>query len=138
MNQPRIARQKGHERPDTGRNLSKTLLVLGAVFVIWAGQAKAQESLGDLVAEGGFDWMIGRWVTTTDEGERLQLIYRWGLDKHLAIIQLKAPDYEYRGMVFYVPTEDKVVQVGVDNRGGTGKGVWEPDGNKAVVKINQK
>jgi len=100
-----------------------------------AGQARAQQTLGDLVEEAGLNWMIGSWVTTTDEGEKIQLIYKWELDKHLVTIQVKMPDYEYRGMIFYVPAKEQVVQVAVDNRGGSGKGVWEPDGDKAVMKI---
>lgn len=135
MNQPRIVRHKRTEQLKSGRNLRKTLLVLGAVLAIWAGQARAQQTLGDLVEEAGLNWMIGRWVTTTDEGDEIQLIYRWQLDKHLATIQLRTPDFEYYGMIFYVPAKEEIVQVGADNRGGSGKGLWEPDGDKAIMKI---
>ena len=135
MNQPRIPRQKTNEKCTSGRNLRKTLLLLGAIFVVWAGQANAQQSLGDLVTEAGLDWMIGRWVAKTDEGDKLQLTYRWQIEKHLVTILLKTPDFQYHGMIFYVPAKEEVVQVGVDNRGGSGKGVWEPDGDKAIMKI---
>jgi len=135
MTKPAIATQKTNGQSKPRANLSKTLLLLATVCVICAGQVSAQQSLGDLVAEGGFDWMIGRWTTTTDEGEKIQLIYRWQLDKHLVTMQLKTPEFEYHGMIFYVPAKDQVVQVGVDNRGGSGKGLWEPDGDKAVMKV---
>jgi hypothetical protein len=49
-------------------------------------------------------------------------------------MRLKFSDNEYRAMIFYKPTEDQVVQITVDNKGGTGKGIWEPDGDKAVLK----
>jgi hypothetical protein len=49
-------------------------------------------------------------------------------------VYFKIGSYESRGMIFYVPTEDKIVQIGADNLGGSGKGTWEPDGNKAVHK----
>ncbi len=47
---------------------------------------------------------------------------------------LKFADNEYRSMIFYKAAEDQVVQITVDNQGGTGKGIWEPDGDKAVLK----
>jgi hypothetical protein len=94
----------------------------------------AQQRLGDLVTEGGFDWIIGAWTATTDEGDKIDVTYKWELDKHMLSVHLKLPAYEYRGMIFYVPAEDKIIQVGVDNRGGNGKGLWEAEGNKAVHK----
>jgi len=49
-------------------------------------------------------------------------------------MNLKIPDNEFRAMIFYKPTEDQVVQVTVDKKGGTGKGIWEPQGDKAILK----
>ena len=122
MNQPKTAR------------LRNTLLVLAAVLVILATGAKAQQKLGDLVTEGGFDWMIGKWVGETDEGQRIEVVYKWELNKHMVSVHYKGDDFEYRGMILYMAAEDKVVQIGIDNRGSTSKGEWEADGDKAVVK----
>ena len=105
---------------------------LAAGLVVFTSGAMAQNKLGDLVTEGGFDWIIGAWTATTDEGDKIDVTYRWELDKHMLSVHLKWPTYEYRGMIFHVPAEDKVAQVGVDNRGGNGKGIWEAEGNKAV------
>jgi len=115
-------------------NLRNTVLAVAAIFVILADGASAQQKLGDLVTEGSFDWMIGKWQATTDQGDKVELVYKWELDKHLVTIHLKWPNYEYRGMIFYVPTEEKIVQIGADNQGGSGKGIWDADGNKAVLK----
>jgi len=38
-------------------------------------------------------------------------------------------------MIFYVAAEDKVIQIGVDNRGGSSRGAWEAEGDKAIHKI---
>jgi len=122
MNRPEFSKPK------------KTLLALAAILIILAAGAKAQEKLGDFVTEGGFDWMMGRWEATSDQGDKVELVYKLELDKHLATIQLKWPNYEYRGMIFYKPTEDKIVQIGVDIQGGNGKGTWDADGNKVVLK----
>ncbi len=111
-----------------------TLLAVAVVLVILAAGASAQQKLGDLVTEGGLDWMMGKWVAETDDGQELQIIYKWELDKHLLTVYLKIGMYESRGMIFYVPTEEKIVQIGVDNQGGSNTGTWEADGNKAVNK----
>ncbi len=115
-------------------NLRSILPVLAAVLVVLTAGAKAQQSLGDLVAQGGFEWMMGRWTATTDEGDKMLLEYKLELNKHLVTVHLKWPDNEYRGIIFYDVPKDQVVQVGVDGQGGNGKGAWEPMGDKAVLK----
>jgi len=81
--------------------LRNTLLLLAAVLVILAAGVRAQQKLGDLVTEGGFNWMIGKWMAESDQGDKIYLVYKWELDKHLVTINLKWPNYEYRGMIFY-------------------------------------
>lgn len=112
----------------------RTFLLLAAGLVIWTSAAAAQEKLGDLVEEAGFNWMIGRWTATTGDGQEIEMTYRWGLDRYLAIVDFKMGEYAYRGMIFYVPAEQKVVEVGVDNRGGTAKGTWDMEAGKAISK----
>jgi len=126
MNQPKTARLH--------MSLKNTLLALAIVLAILATGARAQQSLGGIVKEYGFDWIIGRWVATTEEGDKIQIEYKWQLDRHLITVHLKWTDYEYQGMIFYRPAEDDVVQIGVDSRGGSGKGTWYVEGNKAIIK----
>jgi len=115
-------------------NLRNTVLALAAILVIATTGANAQQKLGDFVSEGGFDWIIGNWEATSDQGDKIELVYKWELEKHMVTMLLKWPNNEYRAMIFYKPAEDKIVQVTVDNQGGTGKGTWEPDSDKAVLK----
>ena len=115
-------------------NLRNTILAIATILLIATTGASAQQKLGDLVAEGGFDWMIGKWEANSDEGDKIELVYKWELDKHMVSMHLKWPDNEYRAMIFYNAVEDKIVQITVDNQGGTGKGTWEPTGNKAILK----
>ena len=127
MNQPRTA----------GLNMSLRNFFLATAIglVIWASGAAAQESLGEFVKEYGVDWMIGRWVATTSEGDKIETLYQWQLDKHLVTMSFKGGGLEARGMIFYSPSADEVVQVGVDNKGGSNSGVWEVEADKAVAKI---
>lgn len=120
-----------------GANISiRTILPVMAVgLVVWASAAAAQESLGDLVSEAGFDWMIGRWVATTDDGSKIQAVYQWQLNKHLVSMYFKMGEWEGRGMIFYSPREENVVQVGVDSMGGSNKGIWYPEGDRAVARL---
>ncbi|MHC4639233.1 MAG: hypothetical protein ACYTFW_23245 [Planctomycetota bacterium] len=127
MNQLRTAEPK--------ISLRKTLLTLAASLFIWNSGAAAQEKLGDLVAEAGLDWMIGRWVAATNEGQEIQTIYKWELDKNLVSMSLKMGEFEGRGMIFYSASEGNVVQVGVDNRGGSNKGIWYAEGDKAIARL---
>ena len=126
MNQPKTTA--------TSITLTRILLTLAAGLVIWTSAAAAQEKLGDLVGEAGFNWMIGRWTATTDDGQEIEMTYRWGLDKYMATVDFKMGEYAYRGMIFYSPSEQKIVEIGIDNRGGTAKGSWDMEGEKAVSK----
>lgn len=111
------------------------LPILAAVVVILAAGARAQQSLGELVKEYGLEWMAGRWVATTDQGQKIEAVYRWELNRHLVSTHFKMGEFEGRGMIYYSPTEDQVVQVGVDNRGGSNKGIWYPEGDKLIAKL---
>jgi hypothetical protein len=82
----------------------------------------------------GYDWMIGKWVAMTDDGQELQLVYKWELDKHVVSAHFKMGTYEFQSLIFYVPAKEEVVQIGADNRGGHSKGIWEPSGEKAISK----
>lgn len=127
MNQPKTARLHISVR--------NCLLAVAILLLARSAQAAAQQSLGDIVKEYGFDWLIGKWMTKTDEGQKILITYKWALDKHLVTIDYKGGDYEYRSMIFYVPAADEVVQIGVDNKGGTWKGTWDAEENKGILKI---
>jgi hypothetical protein len=119
-------------------SLTKMFLILAVGLLIWTSTATAQEKLGDLVAEMGFDWLAGRWKATTDDGQEIELSYRWSLDRHLAIVDFKMGEYASHSMIYYDPVEQKIVEVGVDNRGGTGKGTWDMEDEKAVSKSDRR
>ena len=125
MGQLGTARWERSEQRKSETRLRNVLPAVAAVLVILAAGARAQQNLGELVTDYGYDWMIGRWVAETDEGQKFEVLYRWELDKHMISMHFKGGDYEYRGMVFFVPDKEQVVQVGADNTGGSGKGVLE-------------
>jgi len=125
---------KVNERRTAKVSFGKTVLWATAILVIWSGSAVAQQSFRDLAKEYGCDWLAGQWAATTDDGTEIQLVYRWELEGHLLSVDLKMGEYVSRGMIFFVPDEEKVIQVGVDNRGGRSKGTWEEQDGKLVSK----
>jgi hypothetical protein len=115
--------------------LRNTILAGAAVIVILTVGAGGQQQLGELVTMGGFEWLIGDWKTTTDMGVEVRSFYKWGLDRNLITMGFKMGEFEGRGMIYFDPAEGKVVQIGVDNRGGVAKGAWDADGDKAVARL---
>jgi len=115
-------------------SMGKIVLWAMAILFIWAGSAVAQQSLRDIAKEYGSDWLVGRWAATTDDGTEIQLVYRWELNGHLLAADIKMGEYASRGMIFYVPGEEKATAVSVDNRGGRTKGTWEVQDDKLVSK----
>ncbi|MHC4462441.1 MAG: hypothetical protein ACYS6W_01485 [Planctomycetota bacterium] len=126
MNERRTAKAKV--------NLVKTVFLVMAILIICSGWAAAQQSFRDLAKEYGHDWLAGRWTATTGDGSKILLVYKWELNGHLITVDFKMGEYASRGMMFYVPGEEKVVQVGVDNRGGRSKGIWDAQDGKLVSK----
>ncbi len=125
---------KVNERRTAKVSFGKTVLWATAILIIWSGSAVAQQSFRDLAKEYEADWIVGRWAATTDDGTEIQLVYRWELEGHLLSVDFKMGEYVSRGMIFFIPGEEKVIQVGVDNRGGRSKGTWEEQDGKLVSK----
>jgi len=114
------------------RSVFSTVVVVLAIFV---APSIAQETLGDLVASGGYDWIIGRWVASTDDGQKVEFNFDWALDKHVVLNSLLMGDFKYQGIITLSPANQEAVDQGADNRGGVWKGVWSPEGDGLVRKV---
>ena len=115
-------------------NPAKTALLTLAVLIILSGSAMAQQSLRDLAQESGTDWLTGRWAATTDDGTEITLVYRWILDGHAIVVDMKMGEYVSHGMIYYVPDDEKATAISVDNRGGRAKGTWVAQDDKLISK----
>ncbi|MHC4558294.1 MAG: hypothetical protein ACYTFW_16100 [Planctomycetota bacterium] len=113
-------------------NLKSMSLVIAALLVIFAIPVGAQDKLGDLLSEYGYDWMIGNWVATDDDGQRYELEYKWALDRCALIVDVKIGEFKYHGIIMFVPSRQEVIQIGADNMGNTWKGSWSEDYEGAV------
>jgi len=125
---------KVNERRTAKVSLEKVVLWATAILIIGSGSAVAQQNLRDLAKEYGADWLAGRWTAKTNDGTEIQLVYRWELEGHLVTVDFKMGEYASRGMIFYVPDEEKATAVSIDNRGGISKGTWEVQDGKLVSK----
>ena len=115
------------------RSVFSTVVI---ALMAWAAPSVAQEKLGDLVASGGYEWIIGRWVAGTDEGQKVEFNFDWALDKRVVLNSLQMEDFKYQGIITLSPTDQEAVDQGVDSRGGTWKGTWSPDGEGLVRKVD--
>jgi hypothetical protein len=113
----------------------RTSLLIVALVAVGVIPVAAQQKLGDMVDEGGYDWIIGRWAATGDNGEKVEVRYDWALDKHAVLSDIRLGEFRYRGLVTLSPLTGEAVEAGADNRGGTWKGTWSPDGPGLVQRI---
>ncbi|MCL5280143.1 MAG: hypothetical protein M1376_09575 [Planctomycetes bacterium] len=114
------------------RRVFSTVVIVLAGFVT---PGMAQETLGDLVASGGYDWIIGRWVASTEDGQKVEFDFAWALDRHMVLNNLQMGDFKYQGIITLSPIGQEAVDQGVDNRGGFWKGVWSPEGDGLVRRV---
>jgi len=110
-------------------------LVAAALLVACVVPVTAQQKLGDMVAEGGYEWIIGRWVATTDEGQKVEFKYDWVLDKHAVLADVKMAEFNYRGLVMLAPGSEEIFDIGADNRGGLWKGTWSEGQGGLVHRV---
>ncbi len=113
----------------------RTFFISATLIAACVVPVAAQQKLGDMVTEGGYDWIIGRWVAETDNGEKVEVKYDWAIDKHAVLSEISMGDFRYRGLVMLSPTSGEACEAGADNRGGTWKGAWSPDGAGLVQRI---
>jgi hypothetical protein len=114
------------------RSASVMIVVLAAAGL---APAVAQQKLGELVAQGGYDWLIGRWVATSDQGEKVEFRYDWALDKQVVTAETIMGKFKYQGMAMLSPNSYDVLAFGADNRGGVWKGTWSEDAAGLVNRI---
>jgi uncharacterized protein (TIGR03067 family) len=113
-------------------SLRNMCLIVVALSVVSAVPARAQENLEDLVAQYGYDWIIGKWAATGDDGSQVEVEYKWILDKKAMCVNAKIGDFKYHGLIMFVPSREEVVQIGADNMGAMWNGTWSEDYEGAV------
>ena len=124
----------------TGLKSSMTrifLTVTAGIFVLTSA-ASAQETLADVVQQTGCNWLIGKWAGETPEGRKYEIEYKWALENHAISIHFKGFDFEYHGIIFYDANQEEVIQIGVDNNGGNGKGTWFAEYGVATMRSEHK
>jgi hypothetical protein len=114
------------------RRVFSMVVIVGAASCV---SSLAQETLGDLVASGGYDWILGRWVASTDEGQKVEFAFDWALDKHVVLNSLQFGEFQYQGLIRLSPAYQEAVDEGADSRGGTWKGTWSPEGDGLVRRV---
>jgi uncharacterized protein (TIGR03067 family) len=113
-------------------SLRRISLVIAVLLAISSVPAVAQVKLGDFVAEYGYEWMIGKWTASRDDGRQVDLEYKWILDRCAMCVDVKIGDFKYHGLIMGVPSREEIIQIGADNMGGTWKGSWSEDYEGAV------
>jgi len=116
------------------RRMASFTVIVIAWLAVCSLPAGAQQRLGDFVANGGYDWVIGKWVVSSDNG-KIELEYRWALDRYVVLAELRTVDYRYSGIIMLDPDRGEVVEAGADDKGGTVKGDWTDEGGDLVYRL---
>lgn len=116
------------------RNMTSIGMVALVGLMITGGAALGQQqSLGELVEQEGYGWMLGRWEASMDDGTELLVGFRWGMEKRVVMLDYKIGETTGLGMIYYDPGEDKVLQVTVDSQGRVYRAEWTPGDGKLIV-----
>jgi hypothetical protein len=102
---------------------------------IEASRASAAGRLGELLDEYDYNWIVGRWSASDDEGRTYQLDWTWALNKNAILVDLKMAGYQYHGMIVLSARQEEPIQFGADSRGRTMKGTWTDEYEGAVLRM---
>ena len=116
------------------KKVTKIFLAVVAGLVIWSSAASAQDSLQSLMEQSGSEWLVGKWAGESPDGQKYTMEYKWELKPYVLSVHFKGFDFEYHSIIFFKASEEQVVEIGVDSRGGNGKGIWEAEYGKAIMK----
>lgn len=116
------------------KKVTRIFLAMVVGLIVLNSAASAQDTLGSLMEQTGSEFIVGKWAGQSNDGQEFAMEYKWELKPHVLSVHFKGFDFEYHGIIFFKADEEQVVQVGVDSRGGNGKGVWEAEYGKAVFK----
>ncbi len=96
-------------------------LILALLSFIPAYSNVRAESLSEMAASAGVDWMIGKWAT---EDGNVSIAYTWKLDKNAIGVTFKMGDRESEGLIMHKPGTKDVLYGAADNKGGMTTGKW--------------
>lgn len=116
------------------RNMTRIFMAAAVCLIVWNSAVQAQDSLASLMQQSGCEWIVGNWAGETPEGQKYTMEYKWEIKPHVLSVHFKGFDFEYHGIIFFKAAEEQVVQIGVDSSGGNGKGIWEAENGKAIMK----
>ncbi len=96
-------------------------LILALLSFIPAHSNVRAESLSEMAASAGVDWIIGKWAT---EDGNVSIAYTWKLDKNAIGVTFKMGDRESEGLIMHKPGTKDVLYGAADNKGGMTTGKW--------------
>jgi hypothetical protein len=96
--------------------------------------ATGQESLKEIIEQEGFAWMLGQWKATMDDGAEIILTYRWAVQGHAIVSDLRMGENLSQGIIYLVADEQQAKQLTVDSRGQAIGATWEVQDGKAIMK----
>ena len=122
------------QRTTVLKKVTKIFLVVVVGLIILNSAASAQDSLGSLMEQSGCDFIVGKWIGESPDGQEFTMEFKWEIKSHILSTHFKGLGFEYHGIIFFNASEEQVVQIGVDSTGGNGKGTWEAEYGKAIMK----
>lgn len=113
--------------------VTKSLAVM-TLLVAMGTTAIGQESLKDIIEQEGFAWMVGQWKAVTDDGTEIILTYRWAVEGHAIVSDLRMGENLSQGIIYLVKDEQQARQLTVDSRGQAIWATWEVQDGKVISK----
>ena len=97
------------------------ILILALLSFAPAATIVRAETLAEMAASAGVDWIIGKWAT---EDGNVAISYTWRLDKNAIAVTFKSPERESEGLIMRKPGTKDVIYGAADNKGGMTTGKW--------------
>ncbi len=109
--------------------------VLMAMLTIGSTLCEADENLGNVLSESGWDRIIGTWVDAETKGTKSKTTYAWKFKNRVIEVMSQDGKRETVSLIGRNPKTGEVFNISADSQGGSSLGKWTLEEGEAILDL---
>ncbi len=106
-----------------------------AMLSIGTTLCEADENLGNVLSESGWDRIIGTWVDAETRGTKSTTTYAWKFKNRVIEVMSQNGKRETVSLIGRNPKTGEVFNISANNKGGSSLGKWTLEEGKAILDL---
>ncbi len=110
-------------------------VVIAAMLAIWSIPCKADENLGNILSDSGWNRILGTWVDAETKGAKSMTTYAWKFKNRVIAAMGIEGEKETLSLIGQNPKTGEVFNISVDSEGGSSLGKWTLKKEEAILEL---